>query len=157
MQPACRLRWTVVAARRLGLKCNLGLKIPICEESVAERMVEACESLRMSADRVTFTVQKGVKIECGNPARAANIENQWISEFQRNLSEREKREGGSEIQALYHSGALPLPYSNQSLERIIKSNGIGISGGPGPLSGLVSACLVAFTEVRKLLLFFGPF
>jgi hypothetical protein len=116
-------------------------------------MVEACESLRMSADRVTFTVQKGIKIECGTPARAASIENQWIKEFQRNLSERNKRKGGSEIQALYHSSALPLPYSNERLERISKSNGIGISGGPGPLSGLVSACLVAFTEVRKLLLF----
>ncbi len=110
----------------------------------------------MSADRVTFTVQKGVKIECGAPDRTANIENQWISEFQRNLSERNKHEGGCEIQALYRSSSLPLPYSNARLERI-KSNGIGISGGPGPLSGLVSACLVAFTEVRKLLLFFDPF
>ena len=100
-------------------------------------MVDAPERLLLSADRVTFTVQKGVKIEPGHPRVADDIERQWLRMFQSNL---EGAHNG--IQALYHSSALPLPYSKFS----------SIAEHRKSLNGLVGACLTAFTEVRHLLL-----
>ena len=113
-------------------------------------MVDACERLLLSADRVTFTVQKGIKIEPGKPPVADDIEDQWLCMFQRNLLRAQEKIGvqGSSaahngIQALYHSSALPLPYSQRSSE---------LSEHGRSLNGLVGACLTAFTEVWHLLL-----
>ena len=113
-------------------------------------MVDACERLLLSADRVTFTVQKGITIEPGKPPVADNIEDQWLCMFQRNLVGAQEKIGvqGSSaahngIQALYHSSALPLPYSQHSSE---------LSDHGRSLNGLVGACLTAFTEVRHSLL-----
>ena len=111
-------------------------------------MVDACERLLLSADRVTFTVQKGITIEPGKPPVADDIEDQWLRMFQRNLVGAQEKIGvqGSSaahngIQALYHSSALPLPYSQRELSEHGRS-----------LNGLVGACLTAFTEVRHSLL-----
>ena len=111
-------------------------------------MVDACERLLLSADRVTFTVQKGITIEPGKPPVADNIEDQWLRMFQRNLVGAQEKIGvqGSSaahngIQALYHSSALPLPYSQRELSEHGRS-----------LNGLVGACLTAFTKVRHSLL-----
>lgn len=116
---------------------------------VAEAMVDTREPLLPSADRVTFTVQKGVEIEPGNPPVTDDIEEQWLCMFQSNLLGAQEKIGvkGSTaahngIQALYHSSALPLPYSKRS----------SLSEHRRSLNGLVGACLTAFTEVRHSLL-----
>ena len=116
-------------------------------------MVDACERLLLSADRVTFTVQKGITIEPGKPPVADDIEDQWLRMFHRNLVRAQEKIGvqGSSaahngIQALYHSSALPLPYSQRSGFRG------ELSEHGRSLNGLVGACLTAFTEVRHSLL-----
>ena len=114
-------------------------------------MAKASERLLLSADRVTFTVQKGIKIECkrGVTTSPEDAEALWLAAFEQNLNERDSdlrspAATHTGVQALYHSSALPLP--------CLEMDTGGISSGRGPLSGLVGACLVAFTEVRHSLL-----
>jgi hypothetical protein len=116
----------------------------------------------LSADKVTFTVQseiavsnhKGDERSTHRPGFTSKVleflvpgqqsesrEAQWLSIFTRCLTQNERQTRRNTdpaatppaVQAFYHSSVLPLPRT---------------SGGLGPISnGLVSACLVSFTEV----------
>jgi hypothetical protein len=105
----------------------------------------------MPFESVTFAVERGIAIECKPNPSASDIQSQWLGIFTKNLAQRDKltNRGStwnapdatpSAIQALYHSAALPLPCDNAMLGFQTVSN------------GLVSACLIAFTQARILIL-----
>ena len=104
----------------------------------------------MPFESVTFTVERGIAIECKPNPSASDIPSQWLSIFANNLAQRDTLTNRVSswnapdatppaIQALYHSAALPLPCDNARLGFQTVSN------------GLVSACLIAFTQVRLLM------
>ena len=73
----------------------------------------------MPFESVTFTVERGIAIECKPNPSASDIPSQWLGIFANNLAQRDKlaKRGSSwnapdatppAIQALYHSAALPL-------------------------------------------------
>ena len=109
----------------------------------------------LSADKVTFTVQSEIAVSNHKGAgflsklteylvptqQSESREAQWLSLFKSCLKQNERQTrrhtksatAPPAVQAFYHSSVLPLPMT---------------SGRLGPVSnGLVSACLVSFTEV----------
>ena len=104
----------------------------------------AVPRVSVQPDRVTFTVQHEIEINYGNPPRAAASESEWLSSFTKIIEAREFRGWGQpevpppQIQALYHSSALPIPIGNAGMQHQSVTN------------GLVSACLFAFADVCPL-------
>ena len=104
-------------------------------------MAAAAPHVSVQPDRVTFTVQHEIEINYGNPPRAAASESDWLSSFTKIIEAREFRGWGQpevpppQIQALYHSSALPVPIGNAGMQCQSVTN------------GLVSACLFAFAKV----------
>jgi hypothetical protein len=109
------------------------------ERKRRNKMATAVPRVSVQPDRVTFTVQHEIKISHGDPSRAAASESEWLSAFTKIIEARESRGLGvpaPQIQALYHSSALPVPIGNAGMEFQSVTN------------GLVSACLFAFAEVH---------
>ena len=115
-------------------------------------MAKASERLLLAADRVTFTVQKGIKIECkrGVTTSPEDAEALWLAAFEQNLKERDTylrspAATHTGVQALYHSSALPNALPLPSARR----QNLGILP-----NGLIGACLTSFTEVTTSCMFF---
>ena len=104
-------------------------------------MATAVPRVSVQPDRVTFTVQHEIEISYADPPRAAASESEWLSTFTKIIESREFRGWGHpevptpQIQALYHSSALPVPIGNAGMQQQSVTN------------GLVSACLFAFAKV----------
>jgi hypothetical protein len=97
-------------------------------------MAAAAPHVSVQPDRVTFTVQHEIEISYADPPRAAASESKWLNTFTKIIESRELRGWGHpevpapQIQALYHSSALPVPIGNAGMEQQSVTN------------GLVSAC-----------------
>ena len=105
------------------------------------KMATAVPRVSVQPDRVTFTVQHEVEISYADPPLAAASESEWLSTFAKIIESRECKGWDNpevpspEIQALYHSSALPVPIGNAGMQCQSVTN------------GLVSACLFAFAKV----------
>ena len=104
-------------------------------------MATAVPRVSVQPDLVTFTVQHEIEISYADPPCAAASESEWLSTFTKIIEGRESRGWGHpevqapQIQALYHSSALPVPIGNAGMQCQSVTN------------GLVSACLFAFAKV----------
>ncbi len=112
------------------------------ERQRRNKMAAAVPRVSVQPDRVTFTVQHEIEISYADPPRAAASESEWLRTFTKIIEARESRGWGRsevpapQIQALYHSSALPVPIGNAGMEHQSVTN------------GLVSACLFSFAKVR---------
>ena len=106
-------------------------------------MANTAPRVLVQPDRATFTVQNEIEISYADPPLAAASESEWLSIFTKIIQNREFKGWGHpeerpQIQALYHSSALPVPIGNAAMQCQSVTN------------GLVSACLIAFAKVCLL-------